>query len=126
MTPLYTLLGIVREGKKRGKNLGFPTANIALSEEIPSGIYISFTTLEGNQYPSLTFIGEAKTFEEDLYQAETWILDFNQDIYDKKIAITLLKKIRENQKFDSVALLLKQMKEDEKKARAWFTLSSIT
>jgi riboflavin kinase/FMN adenylyltransferase len=81
---LYIFSGKVTEGKKRGRNLGFPTANIALKENIPSGIYISWTELDKNHYPSLTFIGEAKTFDEHLFQSETWILDFEKNIYGRE------------------------------------------
>lgn len=120
MKPLYLLKGIVRKGKKRGKKLGFPTANIDIVEHIPSGIYISKTKLEEKTYASLTFIGEAKTFNEKDYQAETWILDFNEDIYGKEISINLIQHIRKNEKFDSPQTLITQMKEDEKMARNYF------
>jgi FAD synthase len=62
MKTLYAFEGIVRKGNQRGRDLGFPTANIELSLEIPSGIYISFVTIDDVVYPSLTFVGEAKTF----------------------------------------------------------------
>jgi riboflavin kinase/FMN adenylyltransferase len=120
MKRLYTFSGIVIEGKKRGRDLGFPTANIEINQKIPSGIYISWTEIDKTQHPSLTFFGEAKTFNESLFQAETWILDFKENIYNKKITIQLLKKLRENQKFDSVENLVRQMKDDEKKARKYF------
>jgi riboflavin kinase/FMN adenylyltransferase len=120
MKSLYIFSGKVTEGKKRGRNLGFPTANIALKENIPSGIYISWTELDKNHYPSLTFIGEAKTFDEHLFQSETWILDFEKNIYGKELAIKLLKKLRENQKFESVDDLIIQMKEDKRNAQAYF------
>src|SRR5699024_8283592 len=122
MEPLYTIDGTVIEGKKRGRHLGFPTANTALTQQIPSGIYISSVKLTDTPYAALTFIGEAKTFHETIFQAETWILDFDKDIYGYHITITLLKKIRDNQKFESSHALIEQMKQDEKKAREWIQL----
>lgn len=120
MKPLYTFRGKVREGKKRGENLGFPTANVRLSQSIPSGIYISLVKIADEIHPALTFIGDAKTFDETLFQAETYILDFNKNLYGKWLSVRLLKKIRDNEKFTSAQALVKQMKEDEKEARTFF------
>jgi riboflavin kinase/FMN adenylyltransferase len=120
MKTLYAFEGIVRKGNQRGRDLGFPTANIELSLEIPSGIYISFVTIDDVVYPSLTFVGEAKTFHETRYQAEAYILDFNKDIYGKLIKIKIIEKLRENEKFTSVKDLVIQMKEDETNARKFF------
>ena len=112
--------GKVRKHNQRGRKLGFPTANINLIKNIPEGIYISKTRLGNLLYPALTFIGSAKTFNEKRFHAETYILDFNQDIYGKWISVELLKKIRGNKKFNSARSLIKQMKKDEKKARDYF------
>lgn len=112
--------GKVRRHNQRGKKLGFPTANINLTKKIPEGIYISKTKLENKPYPSLTFIGTAKTFGEIRFHAETYILDFNQDIFDKWISVKLIKKIRDNKRFDSAEALIKQMKKDEQEARKYF------
>jgi riboflavin kinase/FMN adenylyltransferase len=120
MKRLYEIMGIVQKGHQRGRNLGFPTANVALKQKIPSGIYISYTTIDNNSFTSVTFIGEAKTFDEAIYQAETYILDFQQDIYGKEITVTLLQKIRENKKFLSADNLIDQMKKDEVVARDFF------
>lgn len=120
MNQQYIFGGKVRKGKQRGKDLGFPTANIALDTTIPSGIYISVTTIDEETYPSLTFIGDAKTFGESLYQAETYLLDFDKNIYDTWVNIKLLHKIRENKKFTSAQSLIRQMQQDEIQARAYF------
>lgn len=112
--------GKVRRHNQRGKKLGFPTANINLTKKIPEGIYISKTKFRNRVYPSLTFIGKAKTFNEKRFHAETYILDFKQNIYGKWISIELLKKIRNNKKFKTVDELVKQMKKDEEIARKYF------
>ncbi len=97
--------------------MGFSTANINIIKKIPAGIYISKTKIQKQKYPSLTFIGKTKTFNEQEFHGETYILDFNQNIYDKWISVELLKKIRENQKFNSAKELINQMKKDEQQAR---------
>lgn len=112
--------GKVKKGNQRGKKLGFPTANQNLFKKVEEGIYISKTTLKGKTYNSITFIGSAKTFNENKFQAETYILDFNRDIYYQWISVTLLKKLRGNIKFKSIKYLIKQMKQDEKDARTYF------
>lgn len=119
---MYKFWGKVRIHNKRGKTLGFPTANINLTKKIPEGIYISKTKIQNRQYPSLTFIGKAETFNEEKFHAETYILDFNKNIYNQWISVKLLKKIRDNQKFKSVDNLIKQMKKDEKVARQYFAI----
>ena len=116
--------GKVIQGKKRGKELGYPTANIILQEEIPQGIYISETLFDSKNYPSVTFIGNAVTFGEEEVFAETYILNFNQDIYNMEITVQLIKKIRENEKFDSVEELVKQIKEDVRLTQEYFELNT--
>lgn len=118
---LTTIHGTVKEGNKRGKALGFPTANVTFEAEIPQGIYISELVLNAIPYPAVTFIGNAKTFDEKEVLSETYILDFNQDLYGKTVQVCLFKKIRENMKFESVEKLIAQMAQDEKVAREYFS-----
>ncbi len=117
---MYQFWGKVRKSKQRGKGLGFPTANINLAKNIPEGIYISNTKIVNSVYPALTFIGQAKTFNEKSFQAETYILNFKQNIYGQWISVKLLKKIRYNKKFNSTKELIAQMKKDEIVAREYF------
>lgn len=112
--------GKVRSNKHRGKSLGFPTANLNLHKNIPEGIYISRTRIEKREYPSLTFIGKVKTFNETKYQAEIFILDFNRNIYNFWVTVILIKKIRSNKKFRNKKELIAQIKKDEKVARKHF------
>ncbi|MBI2597346.1 riboflavin kinase [Candidatus Daviesbacteria bacterium] len=116
----YKFWGKVRKHQQRGKKLGFPTANINLTKNIPEGIYISQIKLSRSIYPALTFIGKAETFNEKKYQAETYILDFDKNIYNQWITVKLLKKIRENKKFHSVDKLITQIKKDKQIARKYF------
>lgn len=120
MQNMITLRGKVKKGESRGKDLGFPTANIDVNKTLEEGIYISSVKLKNKTYGALTFIGKAITFNETKLQAETYILDFNQDIYNNWISITLILKIRENKKFDNINELIKEMRNDEKIARKYF------
>ncbi len=112
--------GKVKKGKNRGKGLGFPTVNISLHKKIPEGIYASKVQIAGAIQVGAAFIGSAKTFEEKDYKAEVYILDFNQNIYDKWVSIKLFKKIRDNKKFNSEKELQDQMKEDVKQIKIFF------
>lgn len=112
--------GKVIQGKNRGRKLGYPTANIKGLKNIDHGIYISQTFYNGKKYKSATFIGNAITFDENEIFAETHLLDFNEDLYGKVIEISLIKKIRENQKFESVQNLVKQIEKDIEVVREYF------
>ena len=120
MKPLFILEGKVSSGKKRGKDLGFPTINFPLSDTIPEGIYISQIKITGVLHSSLTFIGSAKTYDETSFQAETYVLDFAQDVYGQSVTVYILKKIRDNQKFATEKKLIEQMEKDKQLAEQFF------
>ena len=124
---MYIFWGKVRKHNQRGKKLGFPTANVNLTKNISEGIYVSQAKITNSVYPALTFIGTAKTFNEKSFHAEVYILNFNEqvlsfgnkDIYGKWLSVKLLKKIRDNKKFNSATELIAQMKKDEVVARKY-------
>lgn len=116
----FLVWGKVKKGKKRGKKLGFPTANITLHKNIPQGIYASTAKIGKNEFPSVTFIGAAKTFKENDIKGETFILDFDKNIYGRWISIKLFKKIRSNKKFDSIKALKAQMRKDLEETKLFF------
>ena len=117
----YTVRGKVKKGAERGRDLGFPTANIALHKKLPEGIYASEVTVDGNPYPAAIFIGSAKTFNEKDYKLEAYILDFDKDLYGKWITVHLLKKLRENKEFKTPEDLVKQMEKDVLEVRAFLS-----
>ena len=122
---LYTLTGTVRHGHKRGKKLGFPTINFDSTEIVKSveeGLYLSQTLVDNKTHNSLTFIGQAKTFDQKEYLAETYILDFSEELYDTEITVHIIKKLRDNKKFNTSEELVEQMKKDEEDARAIFLI----
>ncbi len=119
MQALYLIRGIVRHGNKRGRKMGFPTANINLRQQIGEGIYASLVKFNKKVFKSVTFIGKAETFNESKYQAETFIFDFNGNLYDKWISVKIFKKLRGNIKFKSETELIKQMKRDADEAKEY-------
>lgn len=116
----YKFWGKVQHGAKRGRELGFPTANMRLHTKIPEGIYISEVKIQKTIYPAVTFIGNAKTFGEKDYKAESYLLDFNNQVYGQWLTVTLMTKIRNNEKFDSKESLITQIEQDILAARKFF------
>lgn len=100
------IIGIVIGGKKLGRKLGFPTANIQLKEVLKGGAYAGNVTLEGKEYHSAIFIWADKPL------LEAHLLDFEGDIYGKKIEIEINSKIRESIKFGSEDEIKKQIVKD--------------
>lgn len=117
--------GKVIQGKKRGKGLGFPTANLRLHKSLPEGVYVSQIKVDNKWRNSLTFIGAAKTFGASEVFGETYILDFNHNIYGKWVSVALLKKIRDNKKFESETELVAKMKKDLLEATSYFQTEKI-
>lgn len=125
MKAMFTVAGKVVKGKSRGKALGFPTANLVASPTLPQGIYLSTTEIDGIFYQSVTFIGTVDTYGESDFVVETFILNFDQDIYGKFVKVNILKKLRENQKFESVEKLIAQIEKDVKQARDYFSKNKL-
>ena len=117
MKSIACFWGKVIKGQQRGRKLGFPTANLNLHQSIPEGIYISMIKYSGRTYPSTTFIGPSKTFGETEYKAETYIHDFNRNIYGEYITVWLIKKIRSNKTFKSTNDLIIQIKQDIRESK---------
>lgn len=116
----YRLSGKVVHGDKLGRTLGFPTANLEVEKYklIPeNGVYIVKVHFQNQIYKGLLSIGTRPTVtNSNEKRVEVYILDFEQDIYDEIISIEILKKIRDDKKFDSVDELVQQMERDKKKA----------
>ena len=112
MKAMHLIWGKVKVGNKRGKSLGFPTMNITLHKDITDGVYLSEVKVDDNKFFALTFVGAAKTFNERKKMVESYILNFNKDVYGKWITVRLFKKIRDNIKFKSEKELVRQMQKD--------------
>ncbi|MEC7835534.1 MAG: bifunctional riboflavin kinase/FAD synthetase [Chloroflexota bacterium] len=112
---LYSLRGLVITGMKRGRLLGFPTANITFDQEIcipANGIYATIAIVNGIRYPAATSIGTNPTFNGKEQTVETYILDFDKDIYGEEITIEFYDRLRDELLFENVDDLLVQMKAD--------------
>lgn len=118
--PLYRVRGIVRHGDKRGAKLGYPTANVWIHQDARDGVYASRIRVRGVWYPSVTFIGAAKTFGRKQRLLETHIFDFQKTIYGEWVSVRVFKRLRGNKKFDSVQDLMQAMHADCEQARAYF------
>ena len=119
----YSLTGIVSKGKQLGRTIGFPTANIKIVEEyklIPqNGVYIVQINLDGITYYGMMNIGTRPTVDGTTQTIEIHFFDFNKDIYNQKITVSLLKWMRSEQKFETVDALKKQLNKDKQTAQVF-------
>jgi riboflavin kinase/FMN adenylyltransferase len=131
----YEISGEVIPGHQNGRKMGFPTANVALGDELiypPHGVYATFTFLDENLYnetfpyeerplfrglPSVTNIGIRPTIGDKLYLAETHILSGDYDLYGKNIRTQFIKMIRAEEKFEDLDALSAQIAADKEIAQ---------
>jgi riboflavin kinase / FMN adenylyltransferase len=116
----FAIEGLVQEGDKRGRELGYPTANMTLGDyQRPRyGIYVVRATIEdGSEHPGVASLGIRPTFEPSTELLETHLLDFAGDLYGQKIEVALHAFIRDEKKFDDVGALVTHMRRDEAQAR---------
>ena len=120
------LEGTVVPGDRRGRQLGFPTANLAfdyLPAMPPLGIYVGRVTVEersvGPGHPALVSVGVRPTFHDDgNVLVEAYLLDFDGDLYGAHLALDLVARLRDERRFADVETLVAQMRRDETEARA--------
>ncbi|EFS96484.1 riboflavin biosynthesis protein RibF [Capnocytophaga ochracea F0287] len=117
----YSLTGTVVHGLKLGRTLGYPTANIQVTEDyklIPKdGVYAVYSYIGARKVYGMMSIGKNPTIEGKGASIEVYFFDFNGDLYDRELTIYFVKYLREERKFSSVALLKKQLRDDETTAR---------
>lgn len=115
----YVLKGMVTKGKKIGRLIGFPTANLLIIDYlIPRhGVYAAYAYFDDKRYKAVLNIGPAVTFNIDQVSFEVHILDFNSDIYGKEISVEFVERIRGVEKFKDVEMLKEQIKRDIEKAK---------
>lgn len=114
----YFLSGIVVKGAGIGKKIGFPTANLKIDclKILPLGIYAVKVNVDGKKYMGVASIGRRPTLAtlDNKIICEVHILNFNKNIYGKKIDVFFLEKIRDEKKFGSIDDLIKQIRKDIK------------
>ncbi len=110
----YSLIGEVIKGDGRGRQLGFPTANINTRNQIcpPNGVYAIRAKLEGRWLDGVLNIGTRPTFNELNFQVESYFFDFNETIYGKSVEIFFVEKIRSERKFPNLQSLIQQIQRD--------------
>jgi riboflavin kinase / FMN adenylyltransferase len=120
--------GRVVEGNRRGRELGFPTANIAARTEVlPSdGIYATLFHIDTRVLLSVSSIGRNPTFGPGPRTVESFIIDFDEAIYGKTVRLSFIKRIRDEVKFSSIPELIAQIRSDVQSAEAIFRDSSIS
>jgi len=113
--------GGVVTGAHRGKELGFPTANIEVNPGQalpPDGVYATWAYIDGQAYPSMTNIGQRPTFGNNERTVEVYVLDYQSNLYGHELRIDLIDRLRDEKKFNSVQELKDQIAEDIKQGRA--------
>ena len=117
----FMLNGTVVNGKKLGGKIGYPTANIDVKETyklIPkTGVYVVKATIDKKTVFGMMNIGNRPTVNGNHQTIEVHFFDFNEDLYNQYLTIELLYFLRDEHKFDSVELLIHQLKKDEETAR---------
>ena len=117
----YEITGRVVSGRRRGRLIGFPTANLGTANEIlPQGVFITETVLRGAAHPSLTSIGTNPTFGPHPLSVETLLLDYRGSFYGTDLTVRLLRRIRPTRKFADAAALAARIGKDIEEARSYF------
>ena len=119
----FYITGKVVKGKGLGRKIGFPTANIEIAEDynlIPkNGVYVIKTSIENKLVYGMMNIGMNPTVNGTKKTIEAHFFNFNNDIYNQTLKIEFVARLRDEQKFESVELLKKQLKLDEKNAKVF-------
>ncbi|TDE55326.1 bifunctional riboflavin kinase/FAD synthetase [Flavobacterium sp. GT3P67] len=119
----YFLTGSIVKGKQLGRTIGFPTANLKIEENyklIPqNGVYIVKSIIDGQTVFGMMNIGFNPTVDGQKQTIEIHYFDFNTDLYNQKISVSILQRIRSEQKFESLDLLKEQLEKDKKTALAY-------
>ena len=119
----YRMSGRVAHGEKLGRELGFPTANIHLHRHASpiQGIFVvEVFGLDEEPLQGVASIGTRPTVNETKALLEVYLFNFNQDIYGRHIQVSFLKKLRDEEKFDSLDELIEQIQMDVEQAQAYF------
>lgn len=117
----YSVRGVVVRGEGRGRQLGFPTANLQIGQADklipPPGIYAVRGVLRSGTHAGALHLGPRPTFRGSPPTVELHLLDFDQDLYGEEVRVDFVARLREVRPFDSVAALVEQMREDVEVAR---------
>jgi riboflavin kinase/FMN adenylyltransferase len=124
----YVLDATVTRGEGRGRTIGFPTANLCTENELipPRGVYATMMHVNGIVRPSVTNIGVRPTVGDNLRQTiETHVLDFDGDLYDARVGLGFVLRLRDERAFASFEALSAQIEADCRQARQLFDRISL-
>ncbi len=116
----FAARGVVVKGMARGRELGFPTANLELHDSLAvpgDGVYTTWAHLPSGPYMATTSIGTRPTFDEGGRTIEAFILDFSDDIYGQELRPEFFQRLRSEEKFESVEALVSQIEKDVARTR---------
>lgn len=116
----FSITGLVVQGDQRGRELGYPTANIELTPSMAypgNGIYATIAYVDGASHMAATSIGTRPTFDGVGRTIEAFFLDFDGNLYNKEVRLEFVRRLRDELKFDSIDALLEQMAKDVNEAR---------
>ena len=119
----HVLSGEVVSGRKLGRTLGIPTANLALPEDLvklPHGVYVCKAMVEGQKYLAVTNIGNRPTVGGHRVTIEPWLLDFEGDLYGKTITLEFYDFLRPEKKFESLEALKAEIEKNALQTRNFF------
>ena len=120
----FSISGTVVTGDKRGRTLGFPTANIEVGPNmvVPgNGIYATLAFVDGERHMAATSIGTRPTFDGKGRTIEAFLLGFDSNLYNRELRLEFVQRLRDELKFDSVDALLEQMELDVEQTRRLLT-----
>lgn len=124
----YSVSGTIVQGYKRGRRLGYPTANLELSynySPLKRGVYAGYVGVNGRLYPAMLNVGYNPTFENTPLSYEAHLFDFNEDLYGKQARFFFAHYLRGEIKFNSLDDLSQQMAQDEQVSRHWLANASL-
>ncbi len=116
----FTISGVIVYGDQRGRTLGFPTANIAVSQNRvhpADGVYAAWAEVEGRRFPAVVNIGLRPTVNGGHRTIEAHLIDFDEDIYGRCLALSFVARLRDEMKFPGLDALKAQIARDKKLAR---------
>ncbi len=116
----YLLRGEVIVGDRRGRSIGFPTANVVPDPAVvvpPRGVYAGFVRVGEVVHPACTNVGVAPTFERGKSRVEAYLIDFEGDLYERVVDVSFVRRIRAEKRFSGVDQLKEQIARDVEEAR---------
>jgi len=120
--------GDVVEGKRRGREIGFPTANLRSANELlpPNGVYATTIAIDGIVRPSLTNIGLRPTFGDTTQRTiESYVMGYSGDLYGRTVRLGFVLRLRDERKFEDVDALRSQIEADQRRAERLFAQLSV-